>query len=230
MALGSVFSSTRRVASLNADDVAAALVFGVGEVRLSATGVWGGAGAGRRPGWPGPGWRATRSEALRGSNGCLHATGLRRGRTSAPSASAARDAARVAPDFVADRDEIGAGGHKRGDLVGAAGKSDAGHREQFGPPLDAIDDGLERRTRAPRLRSRRTSRSPRLVRRRVIASSRLFRPPQPAMRAGLRLSTAARNASIPVRCAPSAPARAAISACPSSTSAVSLSCTIGPAP
>ena len=41
-------------------------------------------------------------------------------------------------------------------------------------------------------------------------------------RAGLRLSTAAMNASIPVRCAPSAPARAAISACPSSTSAMSL--------
>jgi hypothetical protein len=45
------------------------------------------------------------------------------------------------------------------------------------------------------------------------------------MRVGLSRSSAAVKASIPVRCAPSAPARATISAWPSSTSAMSFGCT-----
>ena len=54
-----------------------------------------------------------------------------------------RASARVGEDAVAERDEIGAGGGERRDLVERGGKADAGDFEQLRPPGDALDDRVE---------------------------------------------------------------------------------------
>ena len=108
-------------------------------------------------------------------------------------------------------------------LLARAGKADAGRLEQFGPPLQALGDRLDRRPLSAAHRARRTARNPRPASPAAIESCRVASPPTPAMRSGFSVGSASSSAAMPVRCAPSAPARATSSTWPSSRSAAPLS-------
>ena len=97
--------------------------------------------------------------------------------------------------------------------------ADAGRLEQLGPPFEALGDRLDRGPAAPRHRVRRTARNPRRLRPRP--SNRAASTGRRRRRCGRVSATAAplSMASMPVRCAPSAPARATSSTWPSSSSA-----------
>ncbi len=236
MALGSRFLLDRRVASLEGGEIEAALEGAVGEVGVVAAepAAAGGAvadccglgfgarhcAAARRRDQRQPQHR--RDDAGAASRIMPRASGA------AMRCAAARDRggwpARVVPDEVADRDEIGAGRGQRRDLVEARGKADAGNLEHLRPPGDPLDDRVE--CRPPAVCG--------LAEHHVVGAALgrdhgvVPRLQPAAARDALGLEAFDRgrgNRRVSVRCAPSAPARATISGWPSSRALRRPACT-----
>ena len=118
-----------------------------------------------------------------------------------------RRAARIIPDEIADQDEIGAGGGK---FAFPRATPQSRHKEAriVRPTIAGARRSPRPKAAVPAHRARRTAHNPRRLRPRPSNSCRVVSPPTPAMRSGFRLGSASSMAAMPVRCAPSAPARA----------------------
>ena len=102
--------------------------------------------------------------------------------------------------------EVGARAAKFANLIDSLCIGDARNFKQFSPPRNPLDQSVPRRAAALGVGlAEHHVVGAKLARR--MASSRVLRPPTPAMRCGLSRDIAASSAAMPVRCAPSAPAR-----------------------
>ena len=149
-----------------------------------------------------------------------HADRLRRASRCAASASAAAAPRGIAPDEIADRDEIGAGGGQRSDLVEARRHSATqGTSKTSAHQATRSTIAVERRPRAVGCVAEHHVVGAALGRDHgVVAGGEAAAAGDPR---GLeRLRPLRRTPRCPVRCAPSAPPRATSSAWPSSSSAM----------